>query len=171
MKKIKRIFAIAGVILLLGIYILTFFTACFTNYETRGLFMACLFSTFAIPIILYAMMLVTRLLKAEGGKLQKEMEPFEDPDEESSNEEDLDEEDPDEESSDKETESSEKMEDEANEVENSYEPLEHSKPLPSEEAVEELNEITEDEEAYEHPTLEDGSDPEGEDELDTEPLP
>lgn len=168
MKKIKRLFAIAGVILLLGIYILTFFTACFTNYETRGLFMACLFSTFAIPIILYAMMLVTRLLKAEGGKLQEEMEPFEDPDEEISDEEDRDEE-----NSDAKTESSEKMEDEdeANEAENSYEPLDHSKPLPSEEAVEELNEITEDEEAYEHPTLEDGSDPEGEDELDTEPLP
>ncbi|MDK2807722.1 MAG: hypothetical protein PWP24_455 [Clostridiales bacterium] len=61
--KSQRIVAVIGIIVLVSLYIATLISAIFTTPATKGLFMACIFSTVAIPVMIYAYMLVYRLLK------------------------------------------------------------------------------------------------------------
>lgn len=63
MKKLQRILALTGVILLLGLYALTLVSAILATPYSAGLFKACLFSTVFIPIMIYAILLVYRVLK------------------------------------------------------------------------------------------------------------
>lgn len=62
MNKIKRIAAMIGIILLGALYLLTFISSLFANNFTNGLFLASLFSTFFIPVSIYAFMLIYRLV-------------------------------------------------------------------------------------------------------------
>lgn len=59
----KRIFCLVIVALLLALYVTTFIVAMFTTKETGGLFMACLFSTVALPILLYGYQLILKVLQ------------------------------------------------------------------------------------------------------------
>jgi uncharacterized BrkB/YihY/UPF0761 family membrane protein len=63
MKKVKRITALIGVVLLVGLYITTLISAIFIPVATAGLFKACVFSTITVPVMLYAYILVYRVLK------------------------------------------------------------------------------------------------------------
>ena len=60
---LKRFIAIAGVILLLSMYILTFVFALTDNPGTMGMFKASLAMTIIVPVLLYAFRLVYKLLK------------------------------------------------------------------------------------------------------------
>jgi len=62
MNKMKRITALIGIILLVALYLLTLFSAIFGSKYTNGLFFACLFSSFFIPVTIYAIMLIYRLM-------------------------------------------------------------------------------------------------------------
>ncbi|MDD3173316.1 MAG: hypothetical protein PHF63_06600 [Herbinix sp.] len=62
MKKVKQIAAIIGIIFLVSLYIITFISAFFTTKYTNGLFLASLFSTFVIPVMIYGYMLIYKLL-------------------------------------------------------------------------------------------------------------
>lgn len=62
MKKTKRVAAMTGVILLVALYLLTLISAFFAKEYSGGLFLACLFSTFVIPVMIYAYMLIYRLV-------------------------------------------------------------------------------------------------------------
>ncbi|HHX55406.1 MAG TPA: hypothetical protein GX705_03565 [Clostridiales bacterium] len=68
MKKLTRISAIIGVILLLSIYVITFVSSLVDSPFAHSLFKASLFSTFAIPVFIYGMMLVYRLIKEQNDK-------------------------------------------------------------------------------------------------------
>ena len=59
----KRIFCLVIVALLLALYVTTFIVAMFTTKETGGLFMACLFITVALPILLYGYQLILKVLQ------------------------------------------------------------------------------------------------------------
>lgn len=63
MKKLKRILAWIGVILLLSLYIITFIVSFIKPAVTSGLLMACIFTTIALPCLLYAFQLIYRVLK------------------------------------------------------------------------------------------------------------
>lgn len=63
MKKIKRVLAIIGVILLVGMYALTLISAVIDSPYSEPLFKASVFSTFAIPVLIYGINLVYRLIK------------------------------------------------------------------------------------------------------------
>ena len=62
MHKAKRIFAIIGIIFLISLYLITLFSAIFGSEHTNGLFYASLFSTFFIPVMIYAIMLIYRII-------------------------------------------------------------------------------------------------------------
>ncbi|RDU23891.1 hypothetical protein [Anaerosacchariphilus polymeriproducens] len=68
MKHIKRILALIGLILLLGLYLLTFIFALFDNDSTKLLFKASLFSTIAIPTLIYIYTYIYKLIKKYYGK-------------------------------------------------------------------------------------------------------
>ncbi|MFV0341571.1 MAG: hypothetical protein ACK5JH_01575 [Anaerocolumna sp.] len=63
MKKLKRIFALLVVILLVSLYGLTFFASLNTSPNQNALFMASLFCTAVIPIMIFAYTLVYRVVK------------------------------------------------------------------------------------------------------------
>ena len=58
MKNIKRLLAIIGVCLLVGMYVLTFILSLTDHSKTGGMLMASLYATVVIPVLLYAFMLV-----------------------------------------------------------------------------------------------------------------
>lgn len=62
MKKLKKIFAIAGVIILLGMYLLTFISAIFATPNSHALFLGSLAATIIVPIFLYAYSLIYRVV-------------------------------------------------------------------------------------------------------------
>lgn len=68
MKKIKQILAICVVILLVGLYIATLIFAIIGSESALGMFKAALYSTFILPVLLWAYGLVYRLLKNHGVK-------------------------------------------------------------------------------------------------------
>ena len=63
MKSIKRIFALIAVIFLLSLIGLTVYAALTSSPNSHALFQACLYSIVVIPIMIYAYMLVYRLVK------------------------------------------------------------------------------------------------------------
>ncbi len=57
-QKVKRILAWIGVIILAGMYLLTFLLAIFDMSASATMFRVAFGCTFAVPIMLYAYMLV-----------------------------------------------------------------------------------------------------------------
>lgn len=74
LKKVKRILAIFGVILLVGMYVLTFISSIFATEETGNLFRACIYCTITIPCLLYGFELIYRLLRGKGEQKEKKEE-------------------------------------------------------------------------------------------------
>jgi len=61
--KIKRIGALALVVILLGLYITTFILAFMKSPAAQKLFQGSVIATIAIPIMLYGYMLIYKYLK------------------------------------------------------------------------------------------------------------
>ena len=67
-NKIKRIAAMAGVILLAGFYI-TALVAAIGNWEnSHAIFMTAVYLSIAVPVIIYVMMLIHRYSKGKSDK-------------------------------------------------------------------------------------------------------
>ena len=64
-KRMKRILAIAGLILLAAVYLTTFILGFTGAAETKDLLMACIICTVIIPVLMYAMLMITRILSRE----------------------------------------------------------------------------------------------------------
>lgn len=66
----RRVFAIIGIAVLVGIYALAMIFALMKSPEAKALLMASIYCTIAVPVILYGILLITR--NARGGKGQEE---------------------------------------------------------------------------------------------------
>ncbi len=76
MKKLKKIFAIAGVIILVGMYAMTFITALFATESAHSMFLASIGATIIVPVFLYAYMLIYRVVyKNKDDNEQQNKEP------------------------------------------------------------------------------------------------
>ena len=62
MDKLRRIFAAAGAVVLLGMYLLTFISAIPATPATHALFLGSLSATIIIPIFLYAYTLIYKMV-------------------------------------------------------------------------------------------------------------
>ena len=78
MKKIRRITAILGIILLVGIYASTMVFALMDSPMAGRLLMASVFCTVAVPVLLYGMMLVAKNLEQKGEGMRREAEEKDD---------------------------------------------------------------------------------------------
>ncbi len=56
--KVKRVFALIGVALLLSLYLITFISAIIQSEFFKNLFMASLYSTIIIPVFIYVGILI-----------------------------------------------------------------------------------------------------------------
>ena len=61
MKKTRRILALIGIILLLSMYLVCFILAIVGRHEATTLFRAALGATIAVPIVLYAFMMLLKV--------------------------------------------------------------------------------------------------------------
>ena len=73
-KKIQRILALAGVVLLLLLYSSTLVFAMMNRPEADGWFRASLACTIIVPVFLYANILVYRRLSVKDGQESEEKE-------------------------------------------------------------------------------------------------
>lgn len=67
MNRLKRIFALAGAVILAGLYAATLIFALIDSPASPDLLKASIAATILIPVLLYAFILVARLLKNHGG--------------------------------------------------------------------------------------------------------
>lgn len=71
MKKVRRILAIIGVAVLIGMYAMTLISALMSGPDTEYLFKASIFCTAVVPVMLYAFSLITRLFRDAFDKKDK----------------------------------------------------------------------------------------------------
>ena len=64
--KLRRILALSGIILLLALYGSTMVFALMDSPLAKGLLMGAVFSTVAVPVLLYAILLVARNVRGRG---------------------------------------------------------------------------------------------------------
>jgi len=75
MKKTKRILAMAGVILLAAMYIITLLLALFDNSHGLIMFKASILTTVLVPVLLWGYALIYRLAKGkEDDRLKETLE-------------------------------------------------------------------------------------------------
>lgn len=72
MKKVKRILALIGVILLLAMYGSTLLFAIIDNSDSMSMFKASIAATIIIPVLLWAYTLVFKLVKKDDGLQDEE---------------------------------------------------------------------------------------------------
>lgn len=61
MKRIKRILAIAGVVLILGMYLVTFLSAIFVKSITGTMFLTSVIVTLMVPLLIYVFQIIYRM--------------------------------------------------------------------------------------------------------------
>ena len=67
MKKVKRMLAIIGIILLVSLYVITLVLALTDDPNTMAVFRASLYCTFLIPVLIWAYTFIYKLLKNKSG--------------------------------------------------------------------------------------------------------
>lgn len=64
-KKVKQILAIIGIVIILGLYATTLILAICGNENTHGLFMASIFATVMVPVLIYVIQWLYKLVKKQ----------------------------------------------------------------------------------------------------------
>ncbi len=73
-KRGKQILAMAGVIILIGIYIALFFTSIFDDPDHMSMFLGCVCTVIAVPIMIWGYLTVIRLLGKNKEKSEERIE-------------------------------------------------------------------------------------------------
>ncbi len=68
MKKAKQVLAILGIILLVSLYFITLFCAVTDSTATMQVFMASVFATVVIPVLIWAYTFIYRLTRNKDEK-------------------------------------------------------------------------------------------------------
>jgi len=68
MEKLKRILALAGVVIILALYLVTFLLGVFGSADMKNWLTAALVLTVLIPVLVYAVLLVARLVSGKNVK-------------------------------------------------------------------------------------------------------
>ena len=72
MKKIKRILASIGIILLVSLYVITIVLALTDDPNTMNAFRASVYCTFLVPVLIWAYTFIYKLLKNNYGDKKTE---------------------------------------------------------------------------------------------------
>lgn len=81
MKKGKRILAIIGIVILVGLYVTTLIASIIQTEFAQSLFFASLYCTFIVPIVIYGYEMIYKIVK--GNKVVPPIEEAKDKDESS----------------------------------------------------------------------------------------
>ena len=72
MKKAKQVLAILGIILLVSLYFITLICAITDNTATMQVFMASVFATVVIPVLIWAYSFIYRLIRKNSEEKEKQ---------------------------------------------------------------------------------------------------
>ena len=72
MKKVKRILAIIGIVLLVFLYVITIILALTDDPNTMNAFRASVYCTFLVPVLIWAYTFIYKLLKNNYGDKKTE---------------------------------------------------------------------------------------------------
>lgn len=72
MQKMKRIMAWVGIIILAGLYLITFLLGVFGNENTKGMLMASIICTIVVPCLMYGMMMIAKILDKNNDDTNKD---------------------------------------------------------------------------------------------------
>ena len=72
MKKVKQVLAILGIILLVSLYFITLICAITDNTATMQVFMAAVFATVVIPVLIWAYSFIYRLIRKNSEEKEKQ---------------------------------------------------------------------------------------------------
>ena len=72
MKKVKRILAIIGIVLLVSLYVITIVLALTDDPNTMNAFRASVYCTFLVPVLIWAYTFIYKLLKNNYGDKKTE---------------------------------------------------------------------------------------------------
>ena len=75
MNKVKRIAAIIGIVLILSMYVISFVSAIFASEHAAGLFMASIFCTVVIPIMIWFFIIVYQRVHREDDNSSSSSDP------------------------------------------------------------------------------------------------
>ena len=64
-KRIKQVLAIIGIVIILGLYATTLILALTGNENTHGLFLASIFATVMVPVLIYIIQWLYKLVKKQ----------------------------------------------------------------------------------------------------------
>ncbi len=64
-KKVRQIAAIIGIILLVGMYVVAIIAAVGKSENSKAIFKLAIYCTFVVPIIIYLMQLVYKLINRD----------------------------------------------------------------------------------------------------------
>ena len=70
----RRIVALIGIILLIGLYASTLVFALMKSPAAKGLLMGAVFCTIAVPVLLYAMVIAAKVLRGKGAPPEEKEE-------------------------------------------------------------------------------------------------
>lgn len=65
MRKLKQILAIAAIVIIIGLYITTLVLAILGNSVSHSLFLASLYATVVVPVMLYIFLWLYKLMHGE----------------------------------------------------------------------------------------------------------
>lgn len=68
-EKLKRIVALAGVVILVSLYVLTLVAALLAKPYAHGMFLASIYSSLVIPVLIYGFILVTKAFGRKDGEM------------------------------------------------------------------------------------------------------
>lgn len=75
MQKSKRILAITGIVILVGLYVVSLISAIFATEASATLFKVSIFCTIVVPLLLYVYMMLCRVFRPkDNGDNQKKDE-------------------------------------------------------------------------------------------------
>lgn len=75
MQKSKRILAITGIVILVGLYVVSLISAIFATEASATLFKVSIFCTIVVPLLLYVYMMLCRVFRPkDNGDTQKKDE-------------------------------------------------------------------------------------------------
>ena len=72
MNKVKRIAAITGFVLIVSMYVISFISAIIATEYANGLFLASVFSTIVIPIMIYGFIEIYKYVHRNDKKMGKD---------------------------------------------------------------------------------------------------
>jgi amino acid permease len=75
MNKVKRIAAIIGIVLILSMYLISFLSALFASKYSHGLFLASVFSTIVIPIMIWWFLTIYKWVHKNDNTINPEEDP------------------------------------------------------------------------------------------------